>query len=122
MEGGHDCVSTVEYEGGITFCQNGKLPKAVAVIKYCTPNALGDLSVTLKDPLVFPKDTVLGDGTGLGGSGVLDEEEIMKLLLEEEEMAEVEWQDSGNFTNQQEHQMRLDEEALIYTLEEESKG
>lgn len=28
----------------------GKLEKIVAVIKTCTPNALGDLTVTLKDP------------------------------------------------------------------------
>ncbi|GJY69786.1 hypothetical protein Tco_0472768 [Tanacetum coccineum] len=41
-------VSAVESEGGImvgcfgdmkTFCQNGKLSKVVAVVKYCTPNA-----------------------------------------------------------------------------------
>ncbi|GJV22802.1 hypothetical protein Tco_1375497 [Tanacetum coccineum] len=53
-------VSSVEYEGGITTgcfgdmktcCQNGKLLKVVAVVKSCTPNALGDLSITLKDPL-----------------------------------------------------------------------
>ncbi|GJY42373.1 hypothetical protein Tco_0429643 [Tanacetum coccineum] len=105
-------VSAVEYEGGITtgcfrnmktFCQNGKLPKVVTVVKSYTPNALGDLSVTLKDPLamfspkqspyslnittinvvkVFLKDIVLGDGTGVGGSGVLDEEEIINLLEE----------------------------------------
>ncbi|GKB88598.1 hypothetical protein Tco_0960870 [Tanacetum coccineum] len=75
----------------------------VTVVKSYTPNALGDLSVTLKDPLamfspkqspyslnittinvvkVFLKDIVLGDGTGVGGSGVLDEEEIINLLEE----------------------------------------
>ncbi|GJS39567.1 putative ribonuclease H-like domain-containing protein [Tanacetum coccineum] len=31
------------------FCKNGKLDKVVAIIKSCTPNALGDLTVTLKD-------------------------------------------------------------------------
>nr|GEX06614.1 hypothetical protein [Tanacetum cinerariifolium] len=122
-------VSAVEFEGGITSscfrdmktcCKNEKLPKVVALIKSCTPNALDDLSVTLKDPSgtlfctihykllsedgfrktiiveavliltnvfvfshkqsshslkitmtnvvrVFLKDTVLGDGTGVGG-------------------------------------------------------
>ncbi|GKA64604.1 hypothetical protein Tco_0764311 [Tanacetum coccineum] len=32
-----------------TFCKNGKLEYVVAVIKSCTPNVLGDLTVTLKD-------------------------------------------------------------------------
>ncbi|GKE10436.1 transposase, MuDR, MULE transposase domain protein [Tanacetum coccineum] len=31
------------------FIKNGKLEKVVAVIKSCTPNVLGDLTVTLKD-------------------------------------------------------------------------
>ncbi|GKE21982.1 transposase, MuDR, MULE transposase domain protein [Tanacetum coccineum] len=55
------CLSVVEYvnvDGGIVFryfgdvkkfLKNGKLEKVVAVIKSCTPNALGDLTVTLKD-------------------------------------------------------------------------
>nr|GEU88171.1 hypothetical protein [Tanacetum cinerariifolium] len=88
-KGGQDCCFRVMK----TFCQNWKLPKVVAVVKSCTPNALGDLLITLKDP------SVLRDGTGVKGSGVLDEEEIMK-LLEEEEMVEVEWHDGGNFTDQ----------------------
>nr|GEX57662.1 RNA-directed DNA polymerase, eukaryota [Tanacetum cinerariifolium] len=32
-----------------TFIKNGKLEKVVAVIKSCTPNMLGELTVTLKD-------------------------------------------------------------------------
>ncbi|GJW01585.1 hypothetical protein Tco_1556836 [Tanacetum coccineum] len=36
--------------GDVNKClKNGKLEKVVAVIKSCTPNALGDLTVTLKD-------------------------------------------------------------------------
>nr|GEW09956.1 hypothetical protein [Tanacetum cinerariifolium] len=71
---------------------------------------------------VFPKDTILRDGTGVCSSGMLDEEEIMKLLEEEkEERFEVEWQDGGNFTDEHEHQMRLDQEPLINTLEEEAR-
>ncbi|GJW13604.1 transposase, MuDR, MULE transposase domain protein [Tanacetum coccineum] len=31
------------------FLKNGKLEKVVAIIKFCTLNALGDLTVTLKD-------------------------------------------------------------------------
>nr|GEV62682.1 hypothetical protein [Tanacetum cinerariifolium] len=69
----------------------------------CTPNALGDISVTLKDP----------SGTISGGSEVLDEEEIIK-LLEEKERVEVEWQDK--------HKLRLDEEALIHTLKKEARA
>ncbi|GKB19738.1 hypothetical protein Tco_0853661 [Tanacetum coccineum] len=54
-------LSTIEYvnvDGGIVtscfgdvkkFLKNGKLEKVFAVIKSCTPNALGDLTVTLKD-------------------------------------------------------------------------
>ncbi|KAJ0463018.1 putative recombination protein [Helianthus annuus] len=37
--------------GEINKCQrNGKLDQVVAVIKSCTPNGLGDMTVTLKDP------------------------------------------------------------------------
>ncbi|GJV12087.1 hypothetical protein Tco_1353628 [Tanacetum coccineum] len=85
-------VSRVEYlnaEGGFasgnfgdikTFCQNGKLEKVVAVIKSCTPNAL-----------VFHEDVVLGDGTRVGGSEMLDEEELIQ-MLEEEARAKLDWQ------------------------------
>ncbi|GKA73246.1 hypothetical protein Tco_0779462 [Tanacetum coccineum] len=56
-------LSAVEYlnvEGGIasgcfgdmkTFCKDEKLEKVVAIIKSCMPNALGELTVTLKDHL-----------------------------------------------------------------------
>ncbi|GJT03410.1 transposase, MuDR, MULE transposase domain protein [Tanacetum coccineum] len=55
-------LNAVEYlnaQGGIAsgcfgnmkpFCKNGKLEQVVAVIKTCKPNALGELTVTLKDP------------------------------------------------------------------------
>ncbi|GJU36202.1 hypothetical protein Tco_1184556 [Tanacetum coccineum] len=54
-------ISVIDYvsvDGGIVtgcfgdvkkFLKNVKLEKVVAVIKSCTPNALGDLTVTLKD-------------------------------------------------------------------------
>nr|GEU69692.1 hypothetical protein [Tanacetum cinerariifolium] len=54
----HSAVQYVAVEGSIiigcfgdtkTFCKNGKLENVVAVIKSCTPNVLGDLTVTLKD-------------------------------------------------------------------------
>ncbi|GKB20467.1 reverse transcriptase domain-containing protein [Tanacetum coccineum] len=33
-----------------TYCKNGKLERVVGVVMTCTPNALGDMTVTLKDP------------------------------------------------------------------------
>ncbi|GKC82429.1 transposase, MuDR, MULE transposase domain protein [Tanacetum coccineum] len=51
-------IDYVNVDGGIMtgcfgdvkkFLKNGKLEKVIAVIKSCTPNALGDLTVTLKD-------------------------------------------------------------------------
>ncbi|GJV83100.1 hypothetical protein Tco_1522998 [Tanacetum coccineum] len=51
-------IDYVNVDGGIVtgcfgdvkkFLKNGKLEKVVAVIKSCTSNALGDLTVTLKD-------------------------------------------------------------------------
>ncbi|GKD72043.1 transposase, MuDR, MULE transposase domain protein [Tanacetum coccineum] len=53
-----NAIDYVNFDGGIvTGCfgyvkkclKNGKLEKVVAVIKSCAPNALGDLTVTLKD-------------------------------------------------------------------------
>ena len=60
---------------------------------------------------VFTKDTPPGS------SGILAEEEIMK-LLEEEEVAEFEVQQGGN-VNDDEIQESLDEEALHIALEEQ---
>ncbi|PWA68475.1 hypothetical protein CTI12_AA273780 [Artemisia annua] len=57
-EGGQECViltqeyirKVVEDVGDIkSFINNGKVDQVVAIIKMCTPNALGDLTVTLKD-------------------------------------------------------------------------
>ncbi|GKD66353.1 hypothetical protein Tco_1308461 [Tanacetum coccineum] len=138
--------------GSWNYLKNGKLEQVVAIIKSRTSNALGDLTVTLKDlsgsitgtiyykvlneggygknitlgaslilqivlvfspkpsiyyhnitmrhfVKVFPKDTVSGNGSCVGGSGMLNEEEIIKILdeealilaLEEEARAEQEW-------------------------------
>ncbi|GKB75388.1 hypothetical protein Tco_0942283 [Tanacetum coccineum] len=60
-------IDYVNVDGGIvTGCfgdvkkclKNGKLEKVVAVIKFCTPNALGDLTVTLKDLSGTISDTI----------------------------------------------------------------
>ncbi|GJR38200.1 ribonuclease H-like domain-containing protein [Tanacetum coccineum] len=128
------------------YLKNEKLEQVVAIIKSCAPNALGDLiditvggalilanilvfspkqslhylKITIRNVVkVFHKDTVPGNGSGVGWSGMLDEEEIMK-LLEEEEMDELELQDGRNVTYE-EHQLRLDEDALILALEEEER-
>ncbi|GJX33815.1 hypothetical protein Tco_0245372 [Tanacetum coccineum] len=126
-------VSATEYvnaNGGIVsgclgdiknFLKNGKLDQVVAIVKSCTPNVIGDLTVTLKDPSVkvFHKDTVPESGSGVGRSGMLDEEEIVK-LLEEEEMFKLELQVCGNVIDQ-EDLYKFDEEALNLALEEETR-
>nr|GEU79573.1 hypothetical protein [Tanacetum cinerariifolium] len=91
-----------------TFLKNGKLEHVVAIIKSCSPNALGDLKVTFKDLFVtlagsihykknmvkvFHKDFVPGNSSGVGGSemNVIDQEDLYKfdkealdLVLKEE--------------------------------------
>ncbi|GJR24759.1 reverse transcriptase domain-containing protein [Tanacetum coccineum] len=39
------CLGDVE-----KYCKNGKLELVVGVVNSCTPNSLGDMTVTLKDP------------------------------------------------------------------------
>ncbi|GKA52688.1 hypothetical protein Tco_0746003 [Tanacetum coccineum] len=60
-------INYVNVDGGIVtgcfkdvkkFLKNGKLEQIVAVIKSCTPNALGDLTVTLKDLSGTISDTI----------------------------------------------------------------
>nr|GEV87144.1 hypothetical protein [Tanacetum cinerariifolium] len=60
-------VKYINVDGGIMigysedvkkFLKNGKLDKVVAIIKSCTPNALGDLTVTLKDLSGTISDTI----------------------------------------------------------------
>nr|GFA21035.1 hypothetical protein [Tanacetum cinerariifolium] len=129
QDGGEECVIDIK-----NFLKNVKLDQVVAIVKSCTSNVLGDLTVTLKDLSstivgsihhkvidegVFYKDTVLGSGSGVGGSGMLDEEEIIK-LLEEEKMAKLELWVCGNVTAQ-EDQYKLDKEALNLALEEKTK-
>ncbi|GJQ94082.1 hypothetical protein Tco_0005221 [Tanacetum coccineum] len=74
---------------------NGKLEQVVAIIKSCTPNALGDLTVTLKDlsdTIPFP-----GNGSGVCGNVTNQEdqykldEEALDLALEEETRSKHEW-------------------------------
>nr|GEU45271.1 hypothetical protein [Tanacetum cinerariifolium] len=150
---GESWVSAVEFvnaNGGIVngclgdiknYLKNEKLKQVVAIIKSCTPNALDDLTVTLKDVSqmfspkpsihylnitmrnlvkVLPKNIVSESCSGVGGSGMLDEVKIIK-MVEEEEMAELELQVGRNLIDQEEHKLRLDKEALILTFEEKQE-
>ncbi|GJY49166.1 reverse transcriptase domain-containing protein [Tanacetum coccineum] len=139
------CLGDIE-----NYLKNGKLEQVVAIIKSCTLNALGDLTVTLKDlsgstlilanvsifslkpsmhylnitmrnvVKIFHKDSVPGNGSGVSGSGMSDEEEIMK-LLKEEEMADLELQVCGNVIDRK-NQYKLDGEALNLAFEEEARA
>ncbi|GJT18822.1 reverse transcriptase domain-containing protein [Tanacetum coccineum] len=40
------------------YCINGKLELVVGVVMSCTPNALGDMTVTLKDPTCIMGGTI----------------------------------------------------------------
>nr|GEW65732.1 hypothetical protein [Tanacetum cinerariifolium] len=65
------CLGDIE-----NFLKNKKLEQVVAIIKSCTPNALGDFIVNVKDL------SVPGNGSGVGGSGMLmEEKEIVKLII-----------------------------------------
>ncbi|GJZ49685.1 hypothetical protein Tco_0603875 [Tanacetum coccineum] len=151
------------------FLKNGKLEQVVAIIKSCTPNALGDLILTMKDlsgtisdaihhkfineggyrkdiilesdlilanvsvfspkpsmhylnitmrnvVKVFHKDSVPGNDSDVGGSGMLMKEEEIVKLMEEEEMADLELQLCENVIDQ-EDLYKFDEEALNLALE-----
>ncbi|GJV13287.1 hypothetical protein Tco_1354828 [Tanacetum coccineum] len=40
------------------YCKNGKLELVIAVVMTCTPNSLGDMTVTLKDPTGIMAGTI----------------------------------------------------------------
>nr|GEW24610.1 hypothetical protein [Tanacetum cinerariifolium] len=101
-----------------TFLKNGKLEQVVAIIKSCSPNALGDLRKNVVK--VFHKDCVPSNGSGVGGSAMLMEEEEIVKLVEEEEMADLELHVYGNVIDQ-EDLYKLDKEALDLVLEEEAR-
>ncbi|GJR23726.1 reverse transcriptase domain-containing protein [Tanacetum coccineum] len=47
------CLGDVE-----KYCKNGKLDLVVGVVKSCTPNSLGDMTFTLKDPTSIVGGTI----------------------------------------------------------------
>ncbi|GJX58178.1 GPCR kinase [Tanacetum coccineum] len=56
--------------GGIkNFLKNGKLYQVVAIVKSCSPNAIGDLTVTMKDLTGTIPGTIHYKVTGEGGYG-----------------------------------------------------
>lgn len=66
----------------------------VHIVSVFSPNrshhSLHYLNITKKNLVkIFHKDTLYGSGSGVAGGGMLDEEDIMK-LLEEEELVEQE--------------------------------
>nr|GEV52788.1 hypothetical protein [Tanacetum cinerariifolium] len=140
-----DTTQYVKANGGIvsgciryikTFLKNGKLEQVVAIIKSCSPNALGDLIVTVKDLSVFSpnpsmhylnitkknvvkvfyKDFVPSNSSGVGRSRMLMEEEEIVKLVEEKEMVDLELHVYGNIIDQ-EDLYKFDEEALDLVLE-----
>ncbi|GJX64757.1 hypothetical protein Tco_0299100 [Tanacetum coccineum] len=77
------CLGDIE-----NYLKNEKLKQIVAIIKSCTPNALGDLIVTLKDlsekeEMVELELQVCGNVTDQENQYKLDEE-VLNLALEEE--------------------------------------
>ncbi|GJV10483.1 reverse transcriptase zinc-binding domain-containing protein [Tanacetum coccineum] len=124
------------------FLKNGKLDKVVTIVKSCSPNVIGDLTLTLKDlsgaalildnisvftpkpsmhylnitmrnvVKVFRKDTIPGSGSGM----LMEEEKIVK-LMKDEEMADLKLQVCGNVTDQE----MADEEVLNLVLDEEER-
>ncbi|GJV56128.1 hypothetical protein Tco_1457133 [Tanacetum coccineum] len=79
------------------------------------------LNITKKNVVkVFYKDFVTGNGSGVGGSGMLMEEEEIVNLVKEEEMAYLELHVCGNVIDQ-EILYKFDEEALYLSYEEEAR-
>nr|GEV15370.1 hypothetical protein [Tanacetum cinerariifolium] len=79
------------------------------------------LNITKKNMVkVFHKDFVHRNGSGVGGSEMLMEEEEIVKLVEEEEMADLELHVCGNVIDQ-EDLYKFDKEALDLVLEEEAR-
>ncbi|GKE31322.1 GPCR kinase [Tanacetum coccineum] len=84
----------------------------VNVLVFSPKPSMYYLNITMRNVVkVFCKDTVPGSGSGVGGS---------RILMEEEEMANLELQVCGNVTNL-EDLYKFDEDALNLTLKEEAR-
>ncbi|GKD05403.1 GPCR kinase, partial [Tanacetum coccineum] len=58
------CLEDIE-----NFLKKGKLDQVVAIVKSCSPNVLGDLTVTMKDLSGTISGTIHHKVTGEGGYG-----------------------------------------------------
>ncbi|GKD76746.1 hypothetical protein Tco_1339367 [Tanacetum coccineum] len=111
------CLGDIE-----NYVKNGKLGQAVAIIKYCTLNSLGDLIVTLKDlsgsALILDNVSVFSPKSSMHYLNI-----TMRNVVKVFHKDRVPSNDSGvcgNVTNQ-EDQYKLDEEVLNLALEEEAR-
>nr|GEY50354.1 hypothetical protein [Tanacetum cinerariifolium] len=111
------------------YIKNGKLEQLVAIIKSCTPNAIGDLTVTLKDLLGTIHDTIhhkvidergYGKDITVGSALILDNVSVFSpkpsmhyLNITMRNVIKVCW----NVT----HHKMAHEEALNLALEEEAR-
>nr|GEZ37557.1 hypothetical protein [Tanacetum cinerariifolium] len=79
------------------------------------------LNITKKNVVkVFHKEFIPGNGSGLGGSGMLMKKEEIVKLVEEEEMVDLELHVYRNVIDQK-NLYKFDEEALDLVLEEEAR-
>nr|GEX04521.1 hypothetical protein [Tanacetum cinerariifolium] len=93
----------------------------LANVSVFSPNlSMHYLNITKKNMVKdFHKDFVPGNGSGVGESGMLMEEEEIVKLVEEEEMADLELHVCRNVIDQ-EDLYKFDEEVLDLVLEEEA--
>ncbi|GKA16736.1 ribonuclease H-like domain-containing protein [Tanacetum coccineum] len=94
----------------------------LANVSVFSPNpSMHYLNITKKNVIkVFHKNFIPGNGSGVGGSGMLMEEEEIVKLVEKEEMANLELHVCGNVIDQDDL-YKFDEEALDLVLEEEAR-
>ncbi|GKD99700.1 GPCR kinase, partial [Tanacetum coccineum] len=86
------------------------------VLVFSPKPSMHYFNITMRNVVkVFRKDTVPGSDSGVGGSGMLMEEEEIVKLMKDEEMADLELQVCENITDQE----MTDKEALNLALEEE---
>ncbi|GJU95586.1 GPCR kinase [Tanacetum coccineum] len=134
------CLGDIE-----NYVKNGKLGQDVAIIKYCTPNSLGDLIVTLKDlsgtihhkvinEKGYGKDNTVGSALILNNVSVFSLKPSMHYLnIIMRNVVKVFHKDrvpsngsgvggSGMNVIHQEDQYKLDEEVLNLALEEEVRA
>ncbi|GJZ09408.1 zf-CCHC domain-containing protein [Tanacetum coccineum] len=128
-----------------------KLDQVVAIVKSCSPNVLGDLTVTMKDLSgtipetihykvigegAYGKDITVGAAMILANVSVfslkplvhylnITKRNVVKVFRKDmvpESGSGDEYQTEGYLTEKEQQQLALDEEALRETLEEEARA